>query len=149
MDPINSWDRYFLEIAKTVSTRGTCPRLKVGAVIVRNRNILSTGYNGSIRGSEHCVDNRCYLVDNHCVRTVHAETNAILQAAKNGTNIDGAFAYVTHSPCINCLKHLLNAGIHCIVWDKQYGSLHPADLLLKLGVNWSRTEHSVSAFYKC
>lgn len=129
---MNEWEKYFIDIAKVVSTRGTCPRLKVGAVIVRDRNILCTGYNGSIRGSPHCVDDGCVIVDNHCVRTVHAETNAILQAAKNGVDIKDAHCYVTHSPCINCLKHLLNAGVSTITWDQLYGK-HPYEVLLTLG----------------
>ena len=144
----DKWDKYFLDIAKTVSTRATCPRLHVGAVIVRDRNILCTGYNGSIRGSPHCTENGCYMIDGHCARTIHAETNAILQAAKNGVDIKGAYCYVTHSPCINCLKHLLNAGIECIVWDEQYGT-HPAEMLEKLGVSWFRKDNSISIFYKC
>jgi dCMP deaminase len=147
MSQLDNWDRYFLDIAKTVSTRGTCPRLQVGAVIVRDRNILCTGYNGSIRGSAHCTDKGCYMVENHCVRTVHAETNAILQAAKNGVDIKDAYCYVTHSPCINCLKHLLNAGISCIMWNQQYGK-HPADILLDLGVSWFPKDNSISVFYK-
>jgi dCMP deaminase len=131
---MNDWDRYFLDIAKTVSTRATCPRLQVGAVIVRDRNILSTGYNGSTRGTPHCVDEGCLMIENHCARTIHAETNAILQAAKNGVDINGATAYCTHSPCINCLKHLLNAGVSSLVWSQLYGK-HPRDLLIMLGSN--------------
>jgi dCMP deaminase len=134
---MNEWEKYFIDIARVVSTRGTCSRLKVGAVIVRDRNILCTGYNGSIRGSPHCVDEGCVIVDNHCMRTVHAETNAILQAAKNGVDIKGAHCYVTHSPCINCLKHLLNAGVTEITWDQLYGK-HPYDTLLTLGVHTIR-----------
>jgi len=129
---MSDWDKYFLDIAKVVSTRGTCPRLKVGSVIVRDRNILCTGYNGSIRGLSHCIDEGCLIVENHCTRTIHAETNAILQAAKNGVDISGATVYCTHSPCINCLKYLLNAGIREIVWDQLYGK-HPQELLLSLG----------------
>jgi dCMP deaminase len=145
---MENWDKYFLDIAKTVSTRGTCPRLQVGAVIVRDLNILCTGYNVSIRGSAHCNEVGCYMVDGHCARTVHAETNAILQAAKNGVDINDSYCYVTHSPCINCLKHLLNAGISCVVWNEQYGT-HPAEVLEKLGVSWFRKDNSISVFYKC
>lgn len=130
---MKEWEEYFIDIAKTVSGRATCSRLKVGAVIERDRTILSTGYNGSVRGSPHCVDDGCYLIDGHCGRTIHAETNAILQAAKNGVNITGATCYVTHSPCINCLKHLINAGVKYIMWDQLYGK-HPRDILAILGV---------------
>lgn len=129
---MNDWDKYFLDIAKVVSTRGTCPRLKVGSVIVRDRNILCTGYNGSIRGLPHCTKEGCLMVENHCARTIHAETNAILQAAKNGVDINGATVYCTHSPCIACLKHLLNAGVGELIWDELYGK-HPRELLLMLG----------------
>jgi dCMP deaminase len=131
---MSNWDRYFLDIANTVSTRATCPRLSVGALIVRDRTILSTGYNGSISGSPHCKDAGCLIVDNHCIRTVHAETNAILRAARHGVDIAGSTCYTTFSPCINCLKHLFNAGITDIKWDKLYGR-HPHELLLQLGVN--------------
>jgi dCMP deaminase len=143
-----SWDEYFLQIAKTVATRATCPRLNVGAVLVNDRNILATGYNGSVSGAHHCSSVGCLIVDNHCQRTIHAETNAILQAAKNGVDINGSYCYVTHSPCINCLKHLLNAGVSCIVWDQLYGT-HPSKLLESLGVSWFHKDNSISAFYKC
>jgi dCMP deaminase len=117
---MENWDKYFLDIAKTVSTRGTCPRLQVGAVIIRDRNILCTGYNGSIRGSAHCNEVGCYMVDGHCARTVHAETNAILQAAKNGVDINGSTIYTTAFPCWNCFKYCVNAGIYRIVYTEEY-----------------------------
>ena len=142
-----NWDEYFLDIAKTVSTRATCPRLSVGAVLVRDRNILATGYNGSVSGAHHCNISGCLVIDNHCQRTIHAETNAILQAAKNGVDISNSTAYITHSPCINCLKHLLNAGVTDIVWDKLYGK-HPGELLENLGVKWFVRDNSVSIYYK-
>lgn len=123
------WDNYFLDIAKSVSTRATCPRLSVGSVIVsKDRNILATGYNGSVRGMDHCKDIGCCIVENHCVRTVHAEENAILQAAKNGHSVKDAIIYVTHSPCLNCFKHILNAGIERIVWAETY-KIHPEEHL--------------------
>ena len=98
-------------IAQQAATRSTCPRKHVGAVIVRDRTVLSTGYNGSIRGLPHCEDAGCVMEDGHCVTTVHAEANAILQAAKNGVSIDGAELYTTASPCWNCFKLIANAGI--------------------------------------
>ena len=100
--PRASWDEYFMSIAQVVSTRSTCPRKYVGAAIVRNRTILSTGYNGSIRGMPHCSDVGHMMEDGHCVATIHAESNAIIQAARNGVNIDTATTYVTASPCWNC-----------------------------------------------
>ena len=118
--PRASWDEYFMSIAQVVATRSTCPRKYVGAVIVRNRTILSTGYNGSIRGMPHCSDVGHMMEDGHCVATIHAETNAIIQAARNGVMIDGATNYVTASPCWNCFKQLANAGIVRIVYGEFY-----------------------------
>ena len=90
MDRRASWDQYFMNIARVVATRATCDRKHVGAVLVRDRTILSTGYNGSIRGLPHCSEVGHMMEDGHCVATVHAEANAIIQAAKNGVAIDGA-----------------------------------------------------------
>jgi dCMP deaminase len=118
--PRASWDEYFMSIAQVVSTRSTCPRKYVGSVIVRNRIILSTGYNGSIRGMPHCSDVGHMMEDGHCVATIHAEANAIIQAARNGVNIDGASCYVTASPCWNCFKQLANAGIVRIIYGEFY-----------------------------
>ena len=115
-----SWDIYFKKLAEVVSTRSTCNRKMVGAVIVRDRNILATGYNGSIRGLEHCTEVGCMMENGHCVRTVHAEANAITQAAKHGTRVDGATVYVTASPCWNCFKLLANSGIKRICFSELY-----------------------------
>lgn len=109
-----------MEIAKQVSTRATCDRLHVGAVIVKDKSILSTGYNGSISGLEHCDNVGHLMVNNHCVRTIHAEANAICQAAKNGNCTNGATIYITHSPCLNCFKLCASAGIKRIVFGKFY-----------------------------
>lgn len=115
-----SWDEYFMNIGREVATRSTCSRKHVGAVIVRDKTILSTGYNGSIRGLPHCDDDDHMMEDGHCVRTIHAEANAIIQAAKNGTRIDGAGIYVTASPCWSCFKMIANAGIQRIVFGEFY-----------------------------
>jgi dCMP deaminase len=115
-----SWDDYFMSIAQVVATRSTCPRKYVGAVLVKNRTILSTGYNGSIRGMPHCSDVGHMMEDGHCVATIHAETNAILQAAKNGVVIDASACYVTASPCWSCFKQLANAGITRICFGEFY-----------------------------
>lgn len=115
-----SWDEYFMNIAREVATRSTCPRKHVGAVIVRDKTILSTGYNGSIRGLPHCDDAGHMMEDGHCVRTIHAEANAIIQAAKNGTRIDEAMIYVTASPCWSCFKMIANAGLSRIVYGEFY-----------------------------
>src|SRR3954469_21585408 len=118
--PRASWDDYFMSIAQVVATRSTCPRKYVGAVLVRNRTILSTGYNGSIRGMPHCSDVGHMMEDNHCVATIHAEANAIIQAARNGVIIDGGTNYVTASPCWSCFKQLANAGITRICYGEFY-----------------------------
>jgi len=115
-----SWDKYFMQIARDVSTRSTCDRKFVGAVIVRDKMILSTGYNGSIRGLPHCDEVGHEMENGHCVRTVHAEANAIVQAAKNGVGIDGADIYVTASPCYNCFKLIANSGIKRIFYGELY-----------------------------
>ena len=120
MDKRVDWDTYFMNIAKEVATRATCPRKSVGAVIVKDRRILSTGYNGSIRGMPHCTDVGCDMEDGHCVATVHAEANAIIQAARNGVCIDGADIYVTASPCWNCFKLIANSGIKRIYYGEFY-----------------------------
>ena len=118
--PRKDWDEYFMDIAKQVSTRATCTRKSVGAVIVRDKIILSTGYNGSIAGGLHCTDVGCMMEDGHCVRTVHSEANAIIQAAKNGVRIDGAAIYVTASPCWFCFKLIVNAGLMKIIFGEMY-----------------------------
>lgn len=105
------WKEYWADIATLVATRSTCDRMHVGCVIVRDNIILSTGYNGSLRGAKHCDDAGHEMVDGHCVRTVHAEVNAICQAARLGIKLDGATAYVTHEPCHRCAKALWQAGV--------------------------------------
>jgi dCMP deaminase len=118
--PRAPWDEYFMNIAQVVSTRSTCPRKYVGAVVVRNRIILSTGYNGSIRGLPHCSDVGHMMENGHCVATIHAEVNAILQAARSGVMIDGGTLYVTASPCWSCFKASANAGILRICYGEFY-----------------------------
>lgn len=109
-----------MDIATQVATRATCDRKHVGAVIVRDRTILSTGYNGSIRGMPHCDEVGHMMENGHCVATVHAEANAILQAAKNGVRIDGATLYTTASPCWPCFKLIANSGCVRIVYGEFY-----------------------------
>jgi len=109
-----------MNVAREVATRATCDRKHVGAVIVRDRCILATGYNGSIRGLEHCDEVGHMMEDGHCVRTIHAEANAIIQAARNGTRIDGSTIYVTASPCWPCFRMVANAGITRIVFGEFY-----------------------------
>ena len=120
MDARVSWDEYFMNIARVVATRATCDRKHVGAVLVRDKTILSTGYNGSIRGLPHCSEVGHMMEDGHCVATVHAEANAIIQAAKNGVAIEGAAIYTTASPCWPCFKLIANAGCRRIVFGEFY-----------------------------
>ena len=115
-----NWSDYFMNIAREVATRSTCDRKSVGAVIVRRKTILSTGYNGSIKGAKHCDDVGHEMVNDHCVRTIHAEANAIVQAAKNGVKIESAEIYVTASPCYDCFKLIANAGLKSIYYDEFY-----------------------------
>jgi dCMP deaminase len=114
------WHNYFMNIARQVATRATCPRKHVGAVIVRDRTILSTGYNGSIRGLPHCEDVGCLMEDGHCTATVHAEANAIMQAARNGVSVAGAEIYTTASPCWPCFKLIANAGLTRVYYGEFY-----------------------------
>lgn len=115
-----TWDEYFMGIARQVSTRSTCDRKHVGAVIVRNKLILTTGYNGSISGLDHCDEVGHLMEDGHCVRTVHAEANAIVQAARSGNSLEGASIYVTASPCFSCFKLIANSGIVRVVFSEFY-----------------------------
>jgi len=110
-----SWDEYFLKLAMLSSERSTCPRMHCGCVLVKDRFILATGYNGSLPGHPHCDDVGCMIVDNHCVRTNHAEINALTQAAIHGVNIKGATAYITNMSCTTCAKALIAAGIKRVV----------------------------------
>jgi dCMP deaminase len=140
-----SWDEYFMSIARVVASRATCDRKFVGAVIVRDKTILSTGYNGSIRGMPHCSEVGHMMEEGHCVATIHAETNAVLQAAKNGVSIDGATVYVTASPCWNCFKMITNAGIRRIVYGEFYRDNRIFDVAARLGVELSHLPAEKSA----
>ena len=129
-----SWDEYFMRIATTVASRATCDRKHVGAVIERSRTILATGYNGSIRGMPHCSDEGHMMEDGHCVATIHAEANAIIQAARNGVTIEGADIYVTASPCWNCFKQIANAGVVRISYGEFYRDTRTFDIAAKVGI---------------
>jgi dCMP deaminase len=114
------WNEYFMGIAEQVATRSTCDRKNIGAVIVRDKTILSTGYNGSLRGAPHCDEAGHDMENGHCVRTVHAEANAVAQAAKNGVALDGGEIYVTASPCLACFKLIANCGIRTVFYKEFY-----------------------------
>ena len=136
-----SWDEYFMTMAYQVATRATCDRKHVGAVIVRDKTILSTGYNGSIRGLEHCDDVGHMMESGHCVRTVHAEANAISQAARNGVRIEGASIYVTASPCWGCFRLIANGGIGRIAFGEFYRDPRIFEYCEKLGIELIDLQH--------
>jgi len=136
------WDVYFMRIAQVVSSRSTCPRKFVGSVIVRDKTILSTGYNGSIRGMPHCSDEGHMMENGHCVATIHAEANAIIQAAKNGVNIDGATIYVTASPCWSCFKQIANSGLRRICYGEFYRDERIFQVAERIGIELHHIELS-------
>ena len=123
-----------MSIAREVSTRSTCGRKNVGALIVRDKNILSTGYNGSIRGMAHCDEVGHDMRDGHCVRTVHAEANAITKVARSFNSSNGATLYVTASPCIECAKLIIQAGILRVVYGEPYHLEDGLNLLDRAGI---------------
>lgn len=138
-----SWDQYFMTITRQVAERSTCLRAKVGAVIVRDRSILATGYNGAPAGMPHCTEVGCQIYESHtpdgeieqnCWRTIHAEINAITQAARNGAAIRDADIYVTHTPCVHCLKVLINTGIRNVYYGREYKVHTVADLVTHSGI---------------
>lgn len=116
-----SWDEYFMNLAKTVATRGTCDRAFVGCILVNDDNrIVSTGYNGSISGNDQCDEVGHKMRDGHCIATIHAEMNAIIYCAREGIKIKGTKCYVTHFPCLNCTKALIQAGISKVYYSNAY-----------------------------
>ena len=125
--PRPTLDEYFIEITLAVAKRSTCNRAQVGAIIVKDKRILTTGYNGAPRGLPHCLDAGCEIIDGHCVRTLHAEQNAILQAALHGISLDGGTIYTTHQPCVTCAKMVINAGLVRVV----YAGLYPDEVAMK------------------
>lgn len=115
-----TWDQFFMAQCHLLALRSTCTRLSVGAIIVRDNRIIAGGYNGSISGGDHCIDHGCYVVDNHCVRTIHAEMNALLQCSKYGIPAAGSTLYVTHFPCLQCAKAIIQAGIERVFYATDY-----------------------------
>lgn len=135
-----SWDEYFMEIANTVSKRATCDRGKSGCVIVRDKQILVTGYVGAPKGLPHCDDvghqlrkivHEDGLVTTHCVRTVHAEQNAICQAAKLGISLNQSTLYCRMTPCRVCAMMIINCGIERVVCEKKYHAAEESEQLFK------------------
>ena len=137
-----SWDTYFIDIAKLVASRSTCLRRQVGAVMVKEKHILATGYNGTPSGITHCSETGCLREQlkvpsgerHELCRGLHAEQNAIIQAARNGVDISGATLYCTHSPCIICTKMLINAGVRQIFYLDGYPDQMSLDMLDEAGI---------------
>src|SRR5512147_1380565 len=144
--PRPSWDEYFMEITHLVAKRSTCLRRQVGAVLVKDKNILATGYNGAPSGVAHCLDVGCLREQlgvpsgerHELCRGRHAEQNAIIQAAKHGTNIDASTLYCTTMPCIICSKMIINAGIRRIVFEEGYPDQLASEMIAKSGVSVER-----------
>lgn len=132
------WDEYFLDMARLAATRATCPRRRVGAVLVRDQRVLATGYNGSIRGAAHCDEVGCLIVikdgRESCERTVHAELNAILQCALNGVSSMGATMYCTDFPCVSCAKAVVQSGVRRLVYVTDYPDRNSMAILDSGGV---------------
>jgi len=138
-----SWDQYFMQITQLVSTRSTCMRRQVGALLVKDKNILATGYNGVPSGIRHCQEVGCLREQlqvpsgerHELCRGLHAEQNAIIQAARHGVNIEGATLYCTDSPCIICSKMLINAGVLNVVFGRGYPDALSKEMLAEAGIN--------------
>jgi dCMP deaminase len=137
-----SWDEYFMDIARLVARRSTCLRRQVGAVMVKEKNILATGYNGTPSGITHCAETGCLREQlkvpsgerHELCRGLHAEQNAIIQAARHGMNIAGATLYCTNSPCIICSKMLINAGVLQVIYLEGYPDTLSMDMLRESGM---------------
>ncbi|MBC7087407.1 MAG: cytidine/deoxycytidylate deaminase family protein [Tissierellales bacterium] len=132
METRKNWNKYFMEITEMVASRSTCDRAFVGCVLVNDEHrIVSTGYNGSVSGNPHCDDVGHTIRDGHCIATIHAEMNALLYCAKEGISVKNCIAYVTHFPCLNCTKALIQAGIKKIYYKHEYNVDEYAKYLLK------------------
>jgi dCMP deaminase len=136
-----SWDQYFMNIAEQATTRATCDRKHVGCVLVVDKQVVSTGYNGSVAGLKHCDEVGHLMEDGHCVRVIHAEMNAIAQAARRGAAIKGATAYITASPCWSCFKVLVNSGVRKIIFGEFYRDQRIFDAASELGVGLEKLEN--------
>ena len=139
-----SWNEYFMRLAETVAMRGTCDRAYVGCVLVNSENrIVSTGYNGSIKGNAHCDEIGHTMRDGHCIATIHAEMNALLYCAKEGIPVKDTICYVTHFPCLNCTKSLIQSGIKKIYYRNAYRmDEYAVELLEKNGIEYIKIEES-------
>jgi dCMP deaminase len=134
-----SWSAYFIGLAHAAATRATCPRLSVGCIIELDRQVLVTGFNGAARGAPECSSVGCQLSPSGgCVRTVHAEANAVAMAARRGVALGGATAWLTDSPCMNCAMLLYQAGITGVRYDREYRITESLDFLRERGVTVER-----------
>ena len=138
-----SWDEYFLNIAREISKRATCLRGKIGVVLVKNKRIIATGYNGSPKGLPHCDEVGCKVwktidengkEEERCLRTIHGELNAIAQAALHGVSTEGATLYGSYKPCSVCMKAVINAGIKKVVCEKNYHDNLTDELAMQAGI---------------
>lgn len=137
-----SWEEYFIEITRLVAKRSTCVRRQVGAILVKDKKILATGYNGAPTGMEHCIDVGCLRAERNIpsgerhelCRGLHAEQNAIIQAAYHGVSIGGSTLFCTNLPCSICIKMIINAGIRTVVYLDGYADSLSLDLIAKSGV---------------
>jgi dCMP deaminase len=143
-----SWNQYFSSIARMVATRSTCLRRHVGAILVKKKRILSTGYNGAPAGLKHCIEVGCLREEasipsgtrHELCRALHAEQNAIVQAAYHGISIAGSTLYCTNKPCVICSKMLINAGIKRIYYDEGYDDALSDAILEEAGIEIMRFE---------
>lgn len=148
-----SWEEYFMDIARLVASRSTCLRRQVGAVIVKDKNVLATGYNGTPSGIRHCSESGCLREKlnvpsgerHELCRGLHAEQNAIIQAAKHGVNISGSTLFCTNAPCVICAKMLINAGLKTIVYLDGYPDNLAAELLAESGIEVAGYSHDLSS----
>jgi dCMP deaminase len=137
------WDEYFLDIAELVSRRSTCRRRSVGAVLVKEKRILATGYNGAPTGLRHCLDLGCLREQNNVpsgerhelCRGLHAEQNSIIQAALHGVSVREATLYCTNHPCVICAKMIINAGVAKVIFREGYSDQLSDEMLQEAGVS--------------
>lgn len=142
-----SWSEYFMDICKLVAKRSTCTRRQVGAIAVRDKRILATGYNGAPAGLEHCLDIGCLREQmgipsgqrHELCRGLHAEQNVIIQAATHGVRLNNSIIYCTHQPCLICTKMLINCGIEGIIYDEAYPDRIAEDMLEEAGLTKGKT----------
>lgn len=140
------WDEYFMNIALVVATRATCQRRHVGSVLVRDKRVIATGYNGSVYAEAHCEDVGCLLENGHCVRCVHAEINALLQCAAFGIPAAGSTLYTTDFPCAGCSKALVQVGVKKVVYLAEYPDDRSQEILRMAGVEVYRAFFSDRGF---